>query len=73
MLATAIWLGALALALSGGALALAVTALVRDSRAVPGPVAEETQETQEEQEELIRRGMVNLLGYDPQDNREGEV
>lgn len=70
MLATAIWLGALALALSGGALALAVTALVREGRVGPGPVAEEEQE---EQEELIRRGMVNLLGYDPQDNREGEV
>lgn len=70
MLATAIWLGALALALSGGALALAVTALVREGRVGPGPVAEEEQE---EQEELIRRGMVNLLGYDPQENREGEV
>lgn len=70
MLVTAIWLGALALALSGGALALAVTALLRDGRVGPGPAPESAPE---EQEELIRRGMANLLGYDPQDNREGEV
>lgn len=70
MLVTAIWLSALALALAGGALALAVTALVRDRGSAPAPVQETALE---EQEELLRRGMANLLGYDPQESREGEV
>lgn len=70
MLMTAIWLSALALALAGGALALAVVALVRDGRDAPVPVQETAVE---EQEELIRRGMVNLLGYDPQESKEGQV
>ena len=70
MLVTAIWLSALALALAGGALALAVVALVRDGGSAPAPVQETAVE---EQEELIRRGMVNLLGYDPQESKEGQV
>lgn len=70
MLMTAIWLSALALGVAGGALALAVVALVRDGRDAPAPVQETAAE---EQEELIRRGMVNLLGYDPQESKEGQV
>ncbi len=71
MLVTAIWLGALALGLAGGALALAVVALVRDRGTVrTAPVQEMALE---EQEELLRRGMANLMGYDPQESREGEV
>lgn len=70
MLVTAIWLSALAMALAGGALALAVAALVRDGRDAPAPVQETAVE---EQEELIRRGMANLMGYDPQESKEGQV
>ena len=71
MLVTAIWLSALALGVAGGALALAVVALVRNGgRDAPAPVQETAVE---EQEELIRRGMVNLLGYDPQESKEGQV
>lgn len=70
MLVTAIWLSALALGVAGGALALAVAALVRDRGSAPAPVQESAVE---EQEELIRRGMVNLLGYDPQESKEGQV
>lgn len=70
MLVTAIWLSALALGVAGGALALAVAALVRDRGNAPVPVQESAVE---EQEELIRRGMVNLLGYDPQESKEGQV
>lgn len=70
MLVTAIWLSALAMALAGGALALAVAALVWDGRDVPAPVQETAVE---EQEELIRRGMANLMGYDPQESKEGQV
>ena len=55
---------------SGGALALAVAALVRDGRDAPAPVQETAVE---EQEELIRRGMANLMGYDPQESKEGQV
>lgn len=70
MLVTAIWMSALALMLAGGALALAAAALVRDGGKAPAPVQETAVE---EQEELLRRGMANLMGYDPQECREGEV
>ena len=70
MLVSAIWMSALAMALAGGALALAVVALVRDGRDASAPVQETAVE---EQEELIRRGMANLMGYDPQESKEGQV
>lgn len=70
MLICAVWMSGLAMALAGGALALAVAALARDRQDRPAPVQEGALE---EQEELLRRGMANLMGYDPQESREGEV